>query len=120
MTMSISNWLESPDKFRKLLTALGSDNWEQLMDSLSMDDPVLRRFAATQWAQRRLPDEPDVLAVVTLLIAYHFRCLLVDSVRSDNPTGNGLQDELNVTLLMPLYIWPAYRIWILQEFPPRM
>lgn len=115
--MSISNWLESPGQFRKLLTALVSDKWERLQDSLSMDEPLLRQFASTQWAQRRLPDEPNVLAVVTLLIAYHFRCLLVDSIRSDNPTRNGIQDEMNVTLLMPLYIWPSYRIWILQEFP---
>lgn len=116
--MTISNWLESPDQFRKLLTSLVSDRWEQFMDSLSMEDPVLRQFAATQWAQRRLPDEPDALAVAALLIAYHFRCLLIDSLRSHNLSGNELQEELNVTLLMPLFIWPAYRIWILQESPP--
>jgi hypothetical protein len=45
--MSISNWLESPDQFRKLLTALVSDRWEQLVDSLPMDDPALRQFATT-------------------------------------------------------------------------
>ncbi len=116
--MTISNWLESPDQFRKLLTALVSDRWEQLMDSLSMEDPALRQFAATQWAQRRLPEEPDALAVAALLIAYHFRCLLVDSLRSYNLPENELQEELNVTLLLPLFIWPAYRIWILQESPP--
>lgn len=116
--MTISNWLESPDQFRKLLTALVSDRWDQLMDSLSMEDPVLRQFAATQWAQRRLPEEPDALAVAALLIAYHFRCLLVDSLRSYNLSENELQEELNVTLLLPLFIWPVYRIWILQESPP--
>ena len=117
--MSISNWLESPGQFRKLLAALVSDNWEHLVDSLCMDEPVLRQFASTQWARRRLPDDPSPLAFVTLLIAYHYRCLLLDSIRPDNPTGNGLQGELNVTLLIPLYIWPAYHIWILQEFPPK-
>jgi len=116
--MTISNWLESPDQFRILLTALVSDRWEQLMDSLSMEDPALRQFAATQWAQRRLPEEPDALAVAALLIAYHFRCLLVDSLRSYNLSENELQEELNVTLLLPFLIWPAYRIWILQESPP--
>jgi hypothetical protein len=65
-----------------------------------------------------LPKEPDALAVAALLIAYHFRCLLVDSLRSQNLSRNELQDELNVTLLMPLFFWPAYRIWILQESPP--
>ena len=116
--MTISNWLESPDQFRKLLTALVSDRWEQLVDSLSMEDPALRQFAATLWAQRRLPEETDALAVAALLIAYHFRCLLVDSLRSYNLSENELQEELNVTLLLPLFIWPAYRIWILQESPP--
>lgn len=46
--MSISNWLESPGQFRKLLNALVSDKWELLQDSFSMDEPVLRQFAATQ------------------------------------------------------------------------
>jgi hypothetical protein len=46
--MTISYWLESPDQHRKLLTALVSDRWEQLMDSLSMEDPPLCQFAATQ------------------------------------------------------------------------
>lgn len=117
--MSISDWLESPEQFKRLLTALVSDKWEQLLDSLSMDDPVLRQFASTQWAQKSLPDEPDGLAVAALLIAYHFRCLLVDSLRAHNLMGNGLQEELNATLLMPLYIWPTYQIWVLQEFIPK-
>jgi len=116
--MTISNWLESPDQFRKLLTVLVSNRWEQLMDSLSMEDPDLSQFAATQWAQRRLPDEPDALAVAALMITYHFRCLLVDSLRSHNLSEYELQEELNVTLLLPLFIWPAYRICILQESPP--
>ena len=42
--------------------------------------------------------------------------MLVDSIHSNN---SGIQDELNVTLLLPLYIWPAYRTWILGEFPAR-
>ena len=63
--MSISNWLESQGQFRNLLTAMASEKWEHLEDSFSMDEPILRMFATTQWAQRRLPEEPHVLAVVT-------------------------------------------------------
>ncbi len=36
-----------------------------------------------------------------------------------DPIDGYLQDELNVTLLLPLYIWPAYQIWVLQEFPAK-
>ncbi len=41
-------------------------------------------------------------------------------MRSHNLSENELQEELNVTLLLPLFIWPAYRIWILQESPPSL
>lgn len=81
-----------------------------------MDEPVLRQFATTLWAQKRLPEDLISLAVVTLLITYHYRCLLVDTIRSNS---SAIQDELNVTLLPPLYIWPSYRTWILGEFPAR-
>lgn len=120
--MSISNWLESPESFRKILAALISDQdekWENTRRDILMEEPVLRQFAATQWAQARLPDDPDTLAIVTLYVAYQFRWLLVDSVRLVDPIDGYLQDELNVTLLLPLYIWPAYQIWVLQEFPAK-
>jgi hypothetical protein len=122
MDMSVSNWLENPDSFKKMLAALISDQgdkWENLRRDISLDEPVLQQFAATQWAQRRLPDNPDILAIATLYIAYQFRWLLVDSVRLVDPIDGYLQDELNVTLLLPLYIWPAYNIWVLQEFPAK-
>jgi hypothetical protein len=66
-----------------------------------------------------LPDDPDILAILTLFVAYQFRWLLMDSVRSDPPLESNYQDELNITLLLPLYIWPAYQIWVLQEFPAK-
>ena len=34
------------------------------------------------------------------------------------PGRNTRKTQKNVTLLLPLFIWPAYRIWILQESPP--
>ncbi len=120
--MSIVNWLESPEQFRKMLAALISDQdyrWDALRRAVSFNDPVLRQFSATQWAQNRLPDDQDILAVVTLFITYQFRRLLVDVVRSDGLVEGVFQDELNVTLLLPLYIWPAYQIWVLQEFPAK-
>jgi len=120
--MSISNWLESPESFRKMLAALISDQddkWKNTRRDILMEEPVLRQFAATQWAQARLPDDPDTLAMVTLYVAYQFRWLLVDSVRLVDPIDGYLQDELNITLLLPLYIWPAYQIWVLQEFPAK-
>ncbi len=79
--MSISNWLESPESFRKILAALISDQdekWENTRRDILMEEPVLRQFAATQWAQARLPDDPDTLAIVTLYVAYQFRWLLVE------------------------------------------
>jgi hypothetical protein len=118
--MSSVNWLETPAHFKKMLAALISDQdyrWEGLKHDLSLDEPMLRQFATTQWAQKRLPDNPDILAIVTLFITYQFRWLLMDSVRLDSSVESYFQVELNVTLLLPLYIWPAYQIWVLQEFP---
>ena len=54
--MSFSHWLESPAQFRQLLITMMSDKWEQLERDFSPEDPVLSQFAATKWAQRRLPE----------------------------------------------------------------
>jgi hypothetical protein len=118
--MSLTNWLENPEQFKKMLIALTSDQdyrWEPLRRDANLDEPLLRQFATKQWAQKRLPDNPDILAILTLFITYQFRWLLMDSVRSDPLVESYFQDELNVTLMLPLYIWPAYQIWVLQEFP---
>jgi len=44
---------------------------------------------------------------------------LADSARLVDPIDGYPQHELNVTLLLSLYIWPAYQIWVLQEFPEK-
>ncbi len=118
--MSSVNWLETPAHFKKMLAALISDQdyrWEGLKHDLSLDEPMLRQFATTQWAQKRLPDNPDILAIVTLFITYQFRWLLMDSVRLNSSVESYFQVELNVTLLLPLYIWPAYQILGITRIP---
>lgn len=112
--MPLTAHFTTPSSFEKLLKHLTNiDRWEMLETNLSPLPPILEEFKSRRWCIDRLPENPEfkALPTVTLFIIYQTR-LLIESVQQTTSTDS----EANLYLLIPLYLLPAYQLWV-QENP---